>query len=203
MQTVRSSPPLFFFLYILLDSPILPPTFLIVHMLFICSGCLCTGISGDMCLLLLVCPLHSSHSMLVPCPWSPIHRRRWRGSHANFYSNKFSFLPTEIGLHLFGGLQMLVESGAGEEAALLQPNYACASWAHGFISIGSSSGRKKVVMAGLFWGVLSHAQSLQLPGCNHAWVQGPVQVWWIYAYINQGKIDIHCANEKLKCNIAQ
>lgn len=32
----------------------------------------------------------------------------------------------EIGLHLFGGLQMLVESGAGEEVALLQANYSCA-----------------------------------------------------------------------------
>ena len=48
----------------------------------------------------------------------------------------------EIGLHLFGGLQMLVESGAGEEVALLQANYPHARRARGFTSTGNSSGGK-------------------------------------------------------------
>lgn len=147
----------------MLDSPILPPTLLIVHMVFICSGCLCTGVCGDMCLFLLVCPVHSSQSLLVPCPWSPIHRRRWRGSHANAYSNKFSFLPTEIGLHLFGGLQMLVESGAGEEAGLLQANYPCAGWAHGNLSTHKYWQQFRKEKGGHGWIILGSALPCTVP----------------------------------------
>lgn len=48
----------------------------------------------------------------------------------------------EIGLHFFGSLQMLVESRAGDEAALLPDNYPCARQAHGFTSTVNSSGGK-------------------------------------------------------------
>lgn len=122
---------------ILLDSPILLPTLLAIHILFICSGCFCTGIHGDEFLLLLLCPQHISHSLLMSCLWSPIHERSWRGSYADANSNTFCFLLTEVGLHLLGGFWMLVDSRAWEEAALLQDNYPCAELTQGFISTGS------------------------------------------------------------------
>lgn len=65
----------------------------------------------------------------------------------------------EIGLHLFSGLQMLVESEAGEEVALLQASYPCARWAHGFTITGNSSGGN----GGHGWLILGSAVPHTLP----------------------------------------
>lgn len=54
---------------------------------------------------------------------------------------------------------MLVESGAGEEVALLQANYSCARRAHGFTSTGNNSGRK----GGRGWIILGSAVPQTLP----------------------------------------
>lgn len=65
----------------------------------------------------------------------------------------------EIGLHLFGGLQMLVESRAVEEVAFLQANYPHARRARGFTSTGNNSEGK----GGRRWIILGSAVPQMLP----------------------------------------